>query len=94
MIRVTIEMESAVSGTRWILGRMYIWNKGGVTDPKRGNYGVAVCKKGSYDVPFGRIPEKTTRTGEVTNYPRLSYNVWRLIARALKSCFPEEGGKS
>lgn len=23
-------------------------------------------------------------------YPRLSYNVWRLVARALLSAFPEE----
>jgi hypothetical protein len=91
VIRVTIEMESAVNGKSWILGRIYIWNRGGGgSDPKRSDYGVAVCKKGEYDVPFGTVPSKTTRTGEVLNYPRLSYNVWRLIARALKSAFPEE----
>lgn len=93
MIKVTIEMESAINGESWILGRMYIWNRGTHKDPKLGDYGVAVCKKGEYEVPFGTVPQKTTRTGEVTNYPRLSYNVWRLIARALKSAFPEEAGK-
>lgn len=30
------------------------------------------------------------RLGEVQNYPRLAYNMWRLVIRALRSCFPEE----
>lgn len=33
---------------------------------------------------------KAARTGHVGDYPRLSYNVWRLIIRALRSAFPEE----
>jgi hypothetical protein len=90
MIKITIEMESAVTRKSWILGRMYIWNRGGESDPKRGDYGVAVCRKGDFDAPFGRPPASPLRTGEVLSYPRLSYNVWRLIARALKSAFPEE----
>lgn len=90
MIKVTIELESAVTGETTKIGQMHIWNRGTHKDPKLGNYGVAVCRKGHFNVPFGHPPEAVSRTGEVTNYPRLAYNVWRLIARALKSAFPEE----
>ena len=62
------------------LGRMLIDNIGGTRD--RGDYRVRVLRKGSKD--------KVMRTGEVKDYPRLSYNIWRLICRALKSTFPEE----
>jgi hypothetical protein len=65
------------------LGRMLIANQGGTH--KRGDYGVRVLRKGS--------ETKVLREGEVKNYPRLSYNIWRLIYRALKSTFPEEHGK-
>lgn len=65
------------------IGRTYIWNTGKGTQ-STGDYEVAVCKKGSVD------RSKPLRTGSVTDYPRLSYNVWRLIIRALKSAFPEE----
>lgn len=89
MIKVTIELESASTGKTTILGRMYIWNQGDGT-AKLGNYGVAICRKGKYDVPFGQIPAEQTRAGEVLGYPRLAYNVWRLVLRALRDCFPEE----
>jgi hypothetical protein len=76
------------------IGRMYIANVGGTHD--RGDYSVAVCRRSSTHVPLplcGPGGPKAIRTGEVLNYPRLAYNVWRLIARALKSAFPEEAGK-
>lgn len=80
------------------LGRMYIANDGkrSRTDPKFGDYRVAVCRKGSTEVPqeiFGQYHDrypKATRHGEVKAYPRLAYNVWRLIARAALAAFPEE----
>lgn len=90
MIKVTIELEGASTGKTTILGRMYIWNKGGGAKATHGDYGVAVCRKGRYDVPFGQVPTEKTRTGEVLGYPRLAYNVWRLVLRALRDCFPEE----
>jgi hypothetical protein len=94
VIKVTIELESAVTGETTKIGQMHIWNRGdNPQDPNHGNYNVAVCRRGSFDVPFGRIPKSPARTGEVFEYPRLAYNVWRLIARALKSAFPEESGK-
>jgi hypothetical protein len=73
------------------IGRMYIWNKGGTHD--RGDYGVAVMEEGKFELdPKVRVEDQThiCRKAEVMNYPRLSYNVWRLITRALRGAFPEE----
>lgn len=72
-------------------GRMYLFNDGTGTE-KRGNYNVRVCRKGKYEPDREMIHEGKgcTRTGKVSNYPRISYNIWRLITKALKSAFPEE----
>ena len=43
---------------------------------------MAVMRKGTKD--------KVQREGEVRDYPRQSYSVWRLVQRALRSAFPEE----
>lgn len=90
MLVVKVELHSAVTGQVTELGRTYIWNDGTSKIRERGNYKAAVCRKGSYD-PAAAIREgKALRYGEVKDYPRLSYNVWRLVSRALLSCFPEE----
>jgi hypothetical protein len=73
------------------VGRMYIANNGtGTAD--LGSYEAAVCRRGTSKVPQPISPSgpKATRSGRVDAYPRRSYNVWRLIARALLSAFPEE----
>lgn len=90
MIRVTVELQSAITGETSLLGRMLIWNKGDSTNRARGNYGVSVCRKGDWEAGLGVPATNPTRTGEVLNYPRLSYNIWRLVLRALHSAFPEE----
>lgn len=56
------------------------------------HYDAAVCRKGSQDVPKPLDPKgpAATRTSRVTDYPRLSYNVWRLVMRTLRGAFPEE----
>ena len=58
----------------------------GMIDP------AAVCRRGDTAVPKPINPRgpSPTRRGAVTGYPRLAYNVWRLIARACLSAFPEE----
>lgn len=96
MIRVTIELLSAITHRTSTLGTMYIANDGNGT-AERGDYAVAVCRKGSIEPPremYGNRavadPPKAARTGEVKAYPRLAYNVWRLIARATLAAFPEE----
>lgn len=74
------------------IARTYIFNKGG--SHSRGNYGVRVCRKAkSFKAPTPETWKQNkgiARTGEVLDYPRLSYNVWRLVLRALRSAFPEE----
>lgn len=95
VIRVTIELVSAITHKTTEIGRMYIANDGeGAKD--RGNYNVAVCRRGTTVLPldldrnlFSKAPT-ATRKGRVENYPRLAYNVWRLITRACLSAFPEE----
>ena len=81
MIRVTIELVSAITGKTSNIGRMLIINDG-TGSRLRGNYKVLVLKRGSDVV--------TQRSGRVENFPRLSYNVWRLVSRALRGAFSEE----
>ena len=98
MLVIKIELHSANTGQVTELGRMLIANEGG--DAKLGDYSVHVLRRGSIKVaprlseylgPLGAVKFKgTQRWGEVKNYPRLSYNVWRLVSRALRSAFPEE----
>jgi len=62
-------------------------------DGKRGNYRIGVHRRGKVFTNPGALL-KPLREGSVKDYPRLSYNVWRLVIRALLSAFPEEKGKS
>lgn len=91
MIVVKIEMwPLGDESKKRELGRTYIYNAGG--DRKRGDYEARVCRKGKTDYTLNELHtgEGFTRTGRVENYPRLSYNVWRLVLKALRACFPEE----
>jgi hypothetical protein len=95
MIKVTIELISAITGRTSEIGRMYLANDGDKSNATRGRLGdyvAGVCRRGSTAVPAPVDPDgpRPTRSGSVSNYPRNSYNVWRLIARALFSAFPEE----
>ena len=90
MIVVKVELHSAINGTVKELGRMIITNTGG--NLQRGNYVAKVGrKKASGDpVSLRSVYHKPQRTGTVDDYPRLSYSVWRLVSRAILSCYPEE----
>lgn len=97
MIVVRIELHSAITGKITTIGKMVIGNIGGTS--KRGNYKVAVGHKGDVrkdgkDNDLPKIWNRPARSGEVLDYPRLSYNVWRLVARAILAAFPEEKPKS
>lgn len=83
MLIVKIELHPSTGGRPKEIGRMLIINDGTGTI-KRGNYDARVMRRGSRDFL------DTIREGRVTNYPRMSYNVWRLVARCLKACFHEE----
>lgn len=86
MIVVKVELHSAITGEVTELGRTIIANTGGTHD--RGDYTAKVGRKGCTD--NRTLWEKPLREGKVTDYPRLSYNVWRLVIRGLKAAFPEE----
>lgn len=91
MIVIKVELHSAITGQITEIARTVIWNTGGTRT--RGNYGVGVFKKSKIaKSPFPH-PENFMRVGEVFDYPRLSYNVWRLVIKALCSAFPEEKAK-
>lgn len=95
MIVVRIELHSAATGVVTEIGRMLIGNVGG--DFARRDYEVRVLRRKvrRLDTPNAvRQREwdsaKVTRIGEVKAFPSPAYNIWRLVARALASTFPEE----
>lgn len=89
MIVVTVELISAIDGRREVLGTMIIANDGKQEDPRLGDYDVKVGNK--RDVGNLRaVYHQPQRTGRLERYPRLAYNIWRLVSRALRSAFPEE----
>jgi hypothetical protein len=110
MLRVTIELLSAITGRTSKIGEMYIANDGerSVQDSKLGDYIVAVQNRKHAEGAYSNLPRelfgdfdhwskdalarhpKAARTGTVKEYPRLAYNVWRLITRACLAAFPEE----
>lgn len=88
MIVVRIELWSAITRKVTPLGTMVITNRGSGT-AKRGDYDVVVARKSDAS-DLAKVMAKPLRRGEVLDYPRLSYNVWRLVSRAVLSAFPEE----
>ena len=85
MIVVKIELwPKGIKSRAREIGRMTLHNLFTTTsnNPNRGDYEVNVMRRGT--------TTRAQRTGTVKDYPRHSYNIWRLIARALKATFPEE----
>lgn len=93
MLVVKVELHSAITQKITEIGRMVIWNDGTAESAKRGNYDARVLRKPRQDSPYERLPMTRapyTREGRVEDYPRLPYPIWRLVSRALRSCYPEE----
>jgi len=86
MIVIKIELWPASSpnpeANAHEIGRMHISNDGTCTDPSRGSYDVRVMRRGKRT--------QVQRTAHVRHFPRRSYNVWRLVLRALALAFPED----
>ncbi|NQT91448.1 MAG: hypothetical protein HQ559_01710 [Lentisphaerae bacterium] len=80
MIRVTVELVSAVTGEVSHLGTAKIYNDGTGTKT-RGNYGVRLSK-------WGR-PNALWKSGELRSFPRLAAGAWDLLFLALKSALTE-----
>ena len=89
MLVVKVELHSAITKKVTPIAQMIIANVGGTKT--RGDYTVKVAHQKDID-DFQKVWTEPQRTGSVTNYPRLSYHVWRLVLRALKSAYPEEKG--
>ena len=91
MLRVTIELVSANTGQTTKIGEMHIANRGTGT-ALLGNYAARVLRKNSWPKDRGALwnQGKETRTGIVSGYQRQAHAVWRLVLRALRSCYPEE----
>ena len=94
MIVIKVEMWPAgVEEDAYPLGRMYIWNKANKllhmqSKGKRGDYSFVVMKKNKATMPHNEVEEiDTTANGEVDNWPRLSYSVWKLVLNCLKQAF-------
>jgi len=89
MIVVRVELHGAVSKRVTLLGAMVISNDGSSQVAGRGNYDVRVARK-TDAADLGKALRDPLRRGRVEGWPRLSYNVWRLVLRALAAAFPEE----
>ena len=87
MIVVRVEYHRAGSGQVETIGTAIISNDGTGT-AQRGNYDVRVGRRRS--VSLVDTHTHPVRRGRVLDFPRRSYPVWRLIARALRAAFPEE----
>lgn len=86
MLVLKLELHNANTDEISQIGQVIIANTGGTRE--RGNYRVAVARKGDFNLKSNWT--KPLRQGKVEDYPRLSYNVWRLVSRALLAAFPEE----
>jgi hypothetical protein len=62
---------------------MDISNTGESSNPRIQNYRGRLYRKGT--------TTKVQREGAVSNWPRQSYTVWRLLLRMLKDMHPEDG---
>lgn len=79
MIRVTVELVPHGDESRArVLARGTIANDGTGT-LRRGNYRYSLSQQGRLNT--------ATREGAVTNFPRLSKNVWHLLALVLNTAF-------
>lgn len=73
MIKITIELIPSMQPWKSkVIGRAKITNAGTGTE-KRGNYFFELYGK----------RKQPLKLGYVSNFPRKSYNVWRLIKRVL-----------
>ena len=88
MIVVKVELHSAITGKVELLGQAIIRNVITSPDGKRANYKIHVGRRGERDLK--KVYDKPQRQGWVSNWPRESYSVWRLVSRTLRNAFPEE----
>lgn len=92
MIVINIEMwPMGDKEQSYSLGRMFIWNKGTAhskSNGKRGDYGFQILRKNKIDrETVDTTCKDEVAHGEVNNWPRLSYSVWKLVSKCLSEAF-------
>ena len=80
VIRVTVELISAIDDHKEILGVAEIYNDA-TGDATKGNYGYAFSKRNS--------PEVVWKRGRIENFPRKRLLAWDLLYRCLKDAVSE-----
>lgn len=89
MIVVTLELHSARTGEKVLLGRAIVHNVATSADGRLADYEVCVGRKDDAD-DLRKVFNRPLRRGAVRRHARLSQNVWRLVLKALASAFPEQ----
>jgi hypothetical protein len=85
VIVVRVELVSAITGQTTELARAVICNTGAGT-AERGDYRVSTLRgRCKADLDAALVAQKTTREGEVRDFPRQRLHVWNLVADALKA---------
>lgn len=84
MIRVTVELISAIDGHKETLGVMDICNRGDRAGQKLHNYDAVLYKKGAW-------PLQVFRKGKIEDHDRAKYNVWVLVKKALNAMYGTYG---
>lgn len=80
MIKVTVELISAIDGHHEILGEAIIHND--TTGSKtRGNYRAIFSRRGGLTATRGNV----YRNAAVFDFPRQRLNAWHLLHRALEN---------
>lgn len=82
MIRVRVELLSAITGKVTELARMNICNEGGTST--KGDYGVYVVRgRGTPQLDTSEWRRVFTKQAKITGHPRLAEHVWNLVGKAL-----------
>lgn len=89
MLVLTLELHSARTGKKTVLGRAIIDNVATTTDGRLADYDVRVGRK-TDALDLVKVFQRPLRKGRVFNHPRLSQNVWRLVLKSLAAAFPEQ----
>jgi hypothetical protein len=88
VIKVTVELISANDGHTETLGQGIIYNDATGTW-KRGNYQALFSRRGGFKRPKSATSaadqRNVWRSTDVKDFPRERYNVWFLLAEALKN---------
>ena len=84
MIRVTVELMSAIDGSTTELARMIIANDGDTTttNPRLGSYvGATMIGRNTAALDRGTVSKR----GKIINWRRQDFHVWNLVRRMLET---------